>query len=359
MKKIAIIAHFLSANFGDRYQASGFLKLCKENYKEIEILCINSQPIISDESEIQIDGNTYEIFSEKSINFTDLINDLSFVVMLTGSLASDSSFISLAQSLLKSNQLKKIFIWGGFHDITNLEVFYGDNLSKLQAVFSDHRVLFYSRGWLELSIYHMLTSIGRGMLAGDPVLLNFEEAETRSKNLSNSKSPVFIVNENFINNTNPDFLENTLQISHNIDSVISIENYNAEPFLSADMANVKYCGDLKHLREIITNTSVVITQRLHGFALSKALAPEVPVLFHIPHKLPFQNIKFQSVALGGIGYEMHMANIVPHISKEIFNSIQENSSVFENSTHESNFIKYSALSHNSFKFIIQTILQFD
>jgi hypothetical protein len=359
MKKIGIVAHFLSANLGDRYQGTGIANLINFSNLTSPISYINSHEMKTRSCLLDLEESPS--FSQILINCPSSINweEYDYLIMPSGSIDGNSRFVEICLQALNSKKLKQIYIWGGFHDLTNDMQTINPGNESLVKVVSDERVWFFARGWLELAIYNMLSPICQGRLGGDPVLLNFYNSQSFTgdnkkcffADVEQNKRPTFIVNENFTKPSTPNYFKNETSYALEI-----FANKLSLDYITSSAHNTTVTNSLESIKKAAINSSIVVSQRLHGLAFIKAIAPAVPIILHTPQYERLGNsIKFHSVAKTSIGFNKEIAYQTQNLTPKLVSKILDYPNKFLNQAHEQNFEKYRYLSFKCFNKIINLI----
>lgn len=356
MTRVAVIAHFLSANIGDRYQGTGLADRLASALPGIVVDRINSHPFDSDaEAETVFDATPvpFDVFNPDRIDYASY----DFAIMPTGSLAGDSFFVQWGLKLLGSPRLKRLFVWGGFHDIIGFQGFNEGNEESLNGLFGDQRTCFYARGWLELAIYSMLAAGGRGGCGGDPVLLNdFSPCRTF---LPPSKTEATLVISGHLFNPKDDAESASLaEIAVAFPRICSVEGPEDRSLeMGGSEDKVMQATTIASYAAIAQSSSIIVTARLHGLAFAKAVSPCLPVIICLPKREPWSHIKFRSVAESAAGFGLGIAHLWENFTADDALRVIKNPGSYLRREHELNFAHYMELTERTFRAIAEQVAQ--
>lgn len=355
MIRVAIIAHFLSENLGDRYQGTGLADRLMTALPGVVIDRVNSHPFDRDIEVETVLGSMplrFDVLNPELVDYSSY----DFSIMPTGSIASDSFCVQWGLKLLESSRLKRMFVWGGFHDITDFCDIH-DPSGHLKTFFSDPRTYFYARGWLELAVYHMLAGGGRGSCGGDPVLLN-DFSAFRGFAPSSEMEATLVVNGHSFGSQ--DVRIRLSEVASVFPRICYIEGVKDKEIIKAiGKERCLFANTISEYAAIARSSSIIVSQRLHGLAFAKAVSPGLPVILWIPKQERFSNIKFRSVGESAAGFGMGIAHLRDDFTVEDARWVMKNPDSYLRREHEINFARYVDLTERTLHTIIAQIAQYD
>ena len=348
MTRVAVIAHFLSANIGDRYQGVGLANRLESTVQGLVVDRINSHPFdrgADVETITYATPTPFDVFNPVSIDYAAY----DYAIMPTGSIAGDSAFFQLGLKLLESPRLKHLFVWGGFHDITDFSAINDNSETLLKRIFHDTRTCFYARGWLELAIYHMLVGSARGMCGGDPVLLN-DFSVCRTLAPSPAREATIVISGDAFNAQNDVELNSIFKVYSASPRLCSVEGVADKSLIEAlGKERVTIANTIAAYGAIVNSSSVIVTQRLHGLAFAKAASPGIPVILWVPKRERFSHIKFRSVAESAAGFGLGIAHLRENFTLDEMLRVMENPDSYLHREHELNFAHYVEMTERTLR----------
>jgi hypothetical protein len=298
---------------------------------------------------VNLTSEPLEILNPDKIDFSSY----DYAVMPTGSIANDSLFVEHGLKILNSTRLKHLFIWGGFHDIIDSQNIFQPT-DHLKNIFNDTRTYFYARGWIELSIYHMLVGGGRGTCGGDPVLLN-KFLPHRKFSPTMDSHATLILSGHACSNMSEIEIDRISNLVSVFPRICIIEG--AEDNVLLQKLNInKVCNanTLSKYAAVAHSSSIIVTQRLHGLAFAKAVSACLPVII-IPPKNDRCNFKYHSVADSAIGFRLGVSHIRYNFTADDALKVIKKPNSYLRREHEVNFVHYINLTEDTFQKILVQI----
>lgn len=342
--RIALVAHSLSSNIGDRYQGTGIMRLFLASFPDAHFDFINSHPFNDNSSSREL---SWERQGRYSVLDPDVVDWESYdvAVLATGSISGDALHCRWADALLRSKRTRRLVIWGGFHDITDFEVENPQN-TPLRRIFRDKRTYFFSRGWLELVVHKFISHSERGYCGGDPVLLNDFSSLRRLPHTY--RSPLLVISGHVFADNDADGRSLLSTVAEEFPVICSVEGVEDKRIVSSLNANVTLANTLEKYADLALKASIVVTQRLHGIALAKAVSPGLPVLCWVPERNRVSHIKFRSVVETATGFGQPIAHYFDRLTAPTIRAAIDNPDTFLRREHEINFERYCHLTYATF-----------
>lgn len=356
--KIAVIAHFMSMNLGDRYQGTGVLRRLLDSAPisaGCSIECINI--FSGDESEpdswsdvSQVDGGVvYNIRSKD-------ICDYDYIIMPTGSLSHEARFIHVALDALRSDRLKRIFLWGGFSWTGDRAKIIDQEIDVLRPLFQDKRVSFLARTWTDLVTYSMIATQDNGLVGGDPILLYAAVAGHRRNRVIPPESKVpMIWNGNVVSSDAKDAFIQLKGIFSNNLSIDADQDNALVPYL--DEASMDDLSTMEAFADRAPLWRGVVSSRLHGGIMAKRFNAQCPVLFVPPDfSAPFSGSqKFFASALTTYEQNAAIGYIDQAFNVDLIRRFVQTPEAFFNYEHEYHFLQYMLITENTMGKIVKII----
>lgn len=356
MTRVAVIAHFLSANIGDRYQGTGLADRLASSVHGIVFDRVNSHPFDCDaevKTVFDVTPAPFDVFNPDRVDYASYDS----AIMLTGSISGDSLFVQCGLKLLSSSRLKRLVVWGGFHDITDFNAINDESAEPMKGLFHDPRTYFYARGWLELAVYHMLAGGERGRCGGDPVLLNDFSAGRAFAPSPTREATIVISGHSFAPQSDAEFnsLSEVVSAFPRICSVEGVEDSGI--IMRVGEEKVRKVNTIAAYAAVAKSSSIIVTQRLHGLAFAKALSPSLPVILWVPKNERFSHIKFRSVAESAAGFGLGIAHLWENFTVDDALWMIKNPDSYLRREHELNFAHYVELTERTFRTVAEQLAQ--
>lgn len=350
MTRVAVVGHFLSSNIGDRYQGTGVADRVAAAMPSVTVDRINSHPFTEDAvitSLSNMTATTFDVLNPTHVDF----GSYEYAIVTSGSLAADSRFVALSLEFLSSSRLKRLFVWGGFHDITDFASL-NEPSTPLKTVLCDPRTSFFARGWLELTVFQMIAGGDRGRCGGDPVLANDFSAYRRLVGESKRK-PTLIVSGHVYEHSGDAEVASLRDVVSTFPTVCSVEAVQDAKLMSQlGLPMSRIANTLADYAAIAASASVLVTQRLHGLALAKVASPSLPVIVWVPKKEKFSHIKFRSVAESAAGFRLGIAHFREELTSDELLRASSAPDSYLSREHENNFSRYMTLTEQTLRTII-------
>jgi len=355
MTRVAVVAHFLSANIGDRYQGTGLADRLVSAIPGIVVDRINSHPFDSDaavETVFDVMPVPFDVFNPDRVDYASY----DYAIMPTGSIDGESLFVQWGLKLLGSPRLKRLFVWGGFHDITDFSAV-NEPTESLKMVFGDPRTYFYARGWLELAVFHMLAGGGRGNCGGDPVLLN-DFSTCHSFAPSSEREATIVISGHLFATPSDVKLNSLFEIVSAFPRICYVEGVeDRELIMGLGQEGLMEANTISAYAAVAKSASVIVTQRLHGLAFAKAVSPSLPVILWVPKRMRFSHIKFRSVAESAAGFGLGIAHLWENFKVDDALRVMKNPDSYLSREHEINFAHYVELTERTFRALVEQVAQ--
>jgi hypothetical protein len=276
MKRLLVISHFLSCNFGDKSQSYNLLDKLKDININIQLCNFSS----FDDKNIQD-----IVFGKKVYSPTTILedsNEIDNCILFTGSIGVNSSYHEYCEKIF-NKVTNNIIVIGGFSGDLDK-----NSLHKILYLFNNEKLTFYSRTNNELELYKLLgetvtrNNVKSKYKYGGDIIIN-RALQYQVLNNKRDKN-VFILSyyiiENFIQNMEKSNIKNIynnfLKVLSITDRIILIDEYYDKKvvgFLKEINCNIEIIKsyDIKIISKALIDAKAVISCRLHGAVLSTIL----------------------------------------------------------------------------------------
>ena len=272
MKRLLIISHFLSCNFGDKSQSYNFLDKVKNNNINIQLCNFSS----FDDKKIEDIVFGKKVYSPSTI--VEDSNKIDNCILFTGSIGVNSSYHEYCEKIF-NKVTNNIIVIGGFSGDLDKK-----GLHKILYLFNNDKLTFYSRTNNELELYKLLgetvtgNSIKSKYKYGGDIIMNrgLQYQVLNNKRYKN----VFILSDyliqNIKNSTIKNVYNNFLKVLSITDRIILIDEYGDKKvveFIKEINCNIEIIKsyDIRIISKALIDAKTVISCRLHGAVLSTIL----------------------------------------------------------------------------------------
>jgi hypothetical protein len=353
VKQVAVLAHFMSANLGDRYQGVGLLFRLRARFGEGAVVAVNSHTDLTFARGWQFKDTRYEfkVLNPRNISWSDY--DL--VLAPTGSLNANTQFLDRFRELVEVRNPPGIVVWGGFSNIYSEEGLAEDAVQSMRPLLQSKKVHFVARSELERHLFRRIVSGRRpAVLGGDPILLN-ERQQAGSHALV--KEPVPFVINGQVASTPTELLFS--RIAAVASAIISVDPVEDATFLQRhSLRGGLILNDLHDFAASASTWSTLVTTRLHAGVLAKFFNPRCRVVF-VPFDLSANlsgSAKYFAVTTSSIGLFRHIGRLSSNPTPGVFVPASDSEHEPEIRAHNQNFRKYVSMAERTFDRIVDRIV---
>lgn len=350
--KIAIIAHFMSMNMGDRYQGAGILRHLLELpaiQSKCQVDCINIFP--GTEIDPDIWPNAPQVDGAPVLNIRTIdAGDYDFIIMPTGSISHRARFVGVALAALNSKRLRHIFMWGGLTRTGDRARVIDHEIEALRPLFSDPRVTFLARTWQDFAASAMIASQDRCRIGGDPIILYQPDIHSRANRAipPNLRVPMIWNGNAVATEALSSFVGLRNVTTYNV-SIDPDQDSQLKPHL--DNLPLENLSNMDEFIKQAPTWRGVVTSRLHGGIMAKRFNAQCPVLF-LPCDLaaPFSaSQKFHASALSTYEPDAAIGLVDYAYNIDLVRRFLEAPEAFFSYEHEYHFMRYMLLTQKTMK----------
>lgn len=354
MIRIAVLAHFMSANLGDRYQGTGLMRRLCAHFGVNQIVAVNSHTDDQEVSGWQFnDGSmTWEIVNPRKVEWSAF----DVVLAATGSLHQRTQFLTRFAEILVEQPTPRLLVWGGFSNVYGDEGIVDQAVAPMRKILSSDRLEFIARSELEKRLFIAISGKRKAILGGDPILLN-EKPHNEHQQFERSRSPQIplVINGQSVTAGCDQAFADLAVVANPVLSIDPVED--ARFLRNHSQASVVTVNNIQDFAKLARDWSMIVSTRLHGGILAKFFNASCRIVL-VPYDRSIGlngSAKYFSVATSAAGAFAPIARLSIHPGAELFTKQMDDHDIAVAEAHSRNFQRYVRLTERTFYRIVQDI----